>query len=50
MGYYPNTYIDWTPMKSDNCGLEFSHQFLAFTAEGMGNSSNGTFGNITALF
>lgn len=51
MGYYPATYLDWIPMQSDHCGLEFSHQFLAFTAEGMGNnSSNGTFGNITALF
>lgn len=50
MGYYPNDYLDWTPLKSDDCGPEFSHQFLAFMGEGMGNSSNGTFGDVTALF
>lgn len=50
MGYYQDDYLDWTSLRSDSCGVEFSHQFLAFTAEGMGNSSNGTFGNITALF
>lgn len=50
MGYYPNDYLDWTPIASDNCGPEFSHQFLAFMGESMEDPSNGTFGNITAMF
>lgn len=50
MGFYPNDYVDWTPIWSDNCGPEFSHQFLAFMGESNGNVSNTTFGNITALF
>lgn len=50
MGYHPDDYLDWTPLASDDCGPEFSHQFLAFMGESMGNSSNGTFGDVTALF
>lgn len=50
MGYYPNDYLDWTPIDSDTCGPEFSHQVFIFMGQGTGDPSNDTFSNITALF
>lgn len=49
IGYNGDANLDWS-LASQECGSEFSHQFLAVLGHGSGTGANAGFDNITALF
>ncbi|ROW08842.1 hypothetical protein VMCG_02883 [Cytospora schulzeri] len=49
IGWKGDAHLDWS-LHSEQCGTEFSHQFLAIVGQGTGTGTNRRFGNITAMF